>query len=144
MSTMQPRAVEGAGRPRSSRNDAGWVVFAASALGFAGVFGIIDGVVALTKSRFFIGNTTFVFSDLNTWGWIILALSVAAVFAALSILRGGEAARWFGVAVAGINALGQLMFAHAYPFWALSVFALDALVIYALVAHAGARVRDAF
>jgi hypothetical protein len=124
------------------RDDVGWVTFAALALGFAGIFCIVDGIIAVTKSRFFVGDAVYVFSDLNTWGWIVLGLGIAEVIAVWRVLRGSELARWFGVAVAGINALGQLMFVQAYPFWALSVFALDALVIYALVAHGGSRLRS--
>jgi len=39
--------------------------------------------------------------------------------------------------VAGINSIIQLIFLPAYPFLALSIFTLDILVIYGLVAYGG-------
>jgi hypothetical protein len=43
--------------------------------------------------------------------------------------------RWFGVAVAMCNAIAQLLFIPAYPFWSLTLFTVDILVIYGLIAH---------
>ena len=49
-------------------------------------------------------------------------------------------ARWVGLAIASLNAIVQLLFIPAYPFWSLTLFAVDMLVIYGLVVH-GARDR---
>jgi len=57
------------------------------------------------------------------------------------LLSGSEIARWFGIAVAGINALGQLAFVPAYPVWGLLMFSVDVLIIYGLAAYAGKRLR---
>ena len=51
---------------------AGWMVFAAIMLGLGGLFGLLDGIVAVSKSSFYVANAQFVFSDLYTWGWIIM------------------------------------------------------------------------
>lgn len=119
----------------------GWITFAALMLGLAGTFNVIDGIVALSKSSFFTTNATYVFSNLHTWGWIVLILGVFQIIAALVLLSGSEIARWFGIAVAGINALGQLAFVPAYPVWGLLMFSVDVLIIYGLAAYAGKRLR---
>ena len=49
--------------------------------------------------------------------------------------------RWGGVAIAGLNAIAQLLFMPSYPLWSLALFTLDILVIYGLVAH-GATSRE--
>jgi hypothetical protein len=121
---------------------AGWVTFAAVLLGLAGAFNVFDGILALSKSRFYTAEATYVFSDLNTWGWIVLVLGVIQLLAAFSLMGGSELARWFGIFVASINAIGQLMFVPAYPFWALSLFAVDILIIYALAVYGGRRLRQ--
>jgi hypothetical protein len=121
---------------------AGWVTFAAVLLGLAGAFNVFDGILALSKSRFYTAEATYVFSDLNTWGWIVLVLGVLQLLAAFSLMGGSELARWFGIFVAGLNAIGQLMFVPAYPFWALSLFAVDILIIYALAVYGGRRLRQ--
>jgi hypothetical protein len=120
----------------------GWIVFAASLLGLAGLWNVIQGILAIGDSRVYVGETTFVFSDLNTWGWIILVLGVAQLLAAFAIVGGSEFARWFGIACAGVNAIGQLFFISAYPFWAIAIFALDILIIYALAVYGGSRLRN--
>ena len=119
----------------------GWLLFAASMLGLAGVFGVIDGVVALSKSKFYTANATYVFSDLRTWGWITLIVGIAALFASFAVAAKSQVARWFGIAIASISALNQLLFVQAYPFWSIMLFAIDILVIYALAVYGG-RLRS--
>ena len=121
---------------------AGWVTFAAVMLGLAGAFNLFDGILALSKSRFYTPEATYVFSDLNTWGWIIMVLGAIQLLAAFSLAGGSELARWFGIFAASINAIGQLMFVPAYPFWAISLFAVDILIIYALAVYGGHRLRE--
>ena len=89
----------------------------------------------------FVGNAHYVFSDLNTWGWIVLCLGILQGAAALVVVTGSEWARWFGIASAGLNAIGQLMFAPAYPWWSMAMFAIDILIIYGLAVYGGARLR---
>jgi hypothetical protein len=40
------------------------------------------------------------------------------------------------------NAIAQLLMMPAYPFWSLSIFALDILAIYGLIAY-GKRISSA-
>jgi hypothetical protein len=120
----------------------GWVSFASIMLGLAGTFNIIDGIVALTKSKFYVHGAVFVFSDLKTWAWIVLLLGVLQLMAAFAVFTGSQFARWFGVTAAGLNAIGQLLFLPAYPFWSISLFAVDILIIYGLCAYAGPRLRS--
>jgi hypothetical protein len=119
----------------------GWLTFAATLLGLAGAFNIIDGIVALSKSKFFTANATYVFSDLRGWGWILLILGILQLVAAFTLFGGSELARWFGIGVASLNAIGQLMAAPAYPLWSLTMFAVDIIIIYALAVYAGHRLR---
>jgi phosphatidylserine synthase len=119
----------------------GWRVFAAIMLGFAGILGLIDGIVAVSKSSFYVAGAHFVFSDLHTWGWIIMAVGAIATLSAFGVMNRAQWARWFGIAVAGTQAIAQLLMIQAYPFWSLCVFAIDVLVIYALATYGGSRTR---
>ena len=121
----------------------GWIAFAASLLGLAGAWNMIQGILAIGDSRVFVGEQTFIFSNLNTWGWIVLVLGVLQLFAAFALIGGSSIAQWFGIACAGVNAIGQLAFIPAYPFWAISMFAIDILIIYALAVYGGSRLREA-
>ncbi|HET7760454.1 MAG TPA: hypothetical protein VFK62_11065 [Gaiellaceae bacterium] len=119
----------------------GWVLFAAIMLGLLGVWNFFEGIAAISNAHVFVANADYIFSGLHTWGWIILILGIFQILAAMVLLSGSEIARWFGIAVAGVNALGQLSFIPAYPVWGLLMFSVDVLIIWALAAYAGKRLR---
>jgi hypothetical protein len=56
-----------------------------------------------------------VIDGLRAWGWVALILGVLQVFAAIGVLAGNQAARWVGVAVIGLNAIGQMFFMRRQP-----------------------------
>lgn len=118
---------------------AGWLMFSGIVLGFAGLFGFIDGLVAISKSSFYVAGAHYVFSDLNTWGWIVMLVGVLAMFAAFGVVARAQWARWTGITIAGLQAMAQLLMIQAYPWWSLCIFALDILVIYGLAAYGGRR-----
>jgi hypothetical protein len=107
-------------------------MFAAIMLFLSGVFNVIDGLVALSHSRLYAAGAVYVWSDLRTWGWIVLAFGIAALVAGGAVFSGQAWGRWLGIVVAGINALAHMVFLSAYPFWALLIIAIDILVIYGL------------
>lgn len=120
----------------------GWLTFAGMMLGLVGTFNFIDGILALANSKVFTTHAVYVFGDLRTWGWIVLILGILQLVAAVAIFAGSELARWFGITVAGLNAIGQLMFIPAYPFWSIALFAMDILIIYGLTVYAGAKLKQ--
>lgn len=115
----------------------GWITFAGVVIMIVAILNIIDGIAAISKSSFFVSDARYVFNDLNTWGWIVLGLGVLQMVVGLGIWAGNQLARWTGIVVVSLNALAQLLFIPAYPFWSLSIFALDILVLYGLAAHGG-------
>jgi hypothetical protein len=121
----------------------GWIGFAAVILGLLGTVNFIEGIAAIGKSSFFVGNAHYVFGDLNTWGWVVMLIGIAQGLTAIGIAAKNQFARWTGVAMASLNALAQLLFIPAYPFWSLSLFALDVLVLYGLIAYGGRIDRSA-
>ena len=119
----------------------GWLLFAATMLGLAGCLTVIDGIVALSKSKFFTPNSTYVFSDLRTWGWIMLVIGALLIVAAMGVFSGSGFARWFGIFAASLSLIAHFTSVNAYPFWTLMMFALDVLVIYALAVYGGKRME---
>ena len=124
-------------RPYEPDRGLGWVVFAGCMLCLVGTLNVIYGIAAISNSKFYTANATYVFSDLKTWGWIILLIGVIQFVAAFGIWAGSEWGRWVGIISAGANAIAQLLFIPAYPFLSLALFAIDLLVIYGLVAYGG-------
>lgn len=119
----------------------GWVAFAGVLLLILGTVNCIEGIAAIGNAHFFIGDARYVFGDLNTWGWVTLCLGVAQLLVGLGVFVKNQFARWAGVGVLGLNAIAQLMIMPAYPFWSLSLFAVDVVAIYGLIAY-GKRIAD--
>jgi uncharacterized membrane protein HdeD (DUF308 family) len=107
----------------------GWVTFAGVLLLIAGVLNVIFGIAAIGDSDFFDHQTHYLISDLNTWGWVTLILGVLEILAAFSLWRGGLYGRLFGIAVAGLSAMGAMLSIAAYPLWSLALFAVDLIII---------------
>ncbi len=115
----------------------GWIGFAGFMLILGGTFGFIDGLVAVSKSSFYVNGAHYVFSDLNTWGWIIMIVGAITALAGFYVFTGSQWARWIGILVASLQAIAQLLMIQAYPFWSLAVFSIDILIIYALSVYGG-------
>ncbi len=120
-----------------SYKGAGWILFATVMFLIAACLNVIWGIAAVSSSHFFVANAHYIISDLNTWGWIVMGFGALQALAALSIWRGGAFGRWFGIAVAAFAALAAMMAIPAYPFWSLTLVAIDVLVIYGLAAYGG-------
>jgi hypothetical protein len=116
---------------------AGWVVFAGTMLMIAATLNIIYGIGAISDSTFFAGDARYIFSDLNTWGWIVTLTGAAQMLVAFGIWARNTFATWLGIAFAGLNAIIQLLMIPAYPFLSLALFAVDMMVIYGLAVHGG-------
>ncbi len=115
----------------------GWVLFAGIMLMVAGVMNFIYGIAAISGSRFYNTGTHYVIASLNAWGWVVMLLGVLQFCIAMGIWAKAGWARWAGVAIASLNACAQLILLPGYPFLALSIFAIDLLIIYGLVAYGG-------
>ena len=139
---VQPAPSDGARRENYQIDEpqgAGWLLFAGIMVSIAGILNIIWGIAAIDNSKFFTANATYILSDLNTWGWVVLVIGVLQLFAAFSIWAGGQYGRWFGIVAAGANSIAALLTIPAYPFWGLCLFGIDLLVIYGLAAYGGQR-----
>ncbi|HEY6759319.1 MAG TPA: hypothetical protein VI318_07505 [Baekduia sp.] len=143
MSTLDAGMSRGGSRPADQTYDEvhglGWLLFAGIMLLVAGVLNIIYGIAAIDNSSFFVANTKYIISDLNTWGWVALVLGALQIIAAFSIWAGNQFGRWFGIAAAALNAIGALLSIPGYPFWSLSIFAIDIMIIYGLAAYGGSK-----
>jgi hypothetical protein len=121
----------------------GWLTFAGAMLALVGVLNVVYGIAAASHDRFFTRGVEYVFGSLNTWGWFMIVLGATQILAAFSIWAGREFGRWFGVFCAGGNAIVQMIALPSYPLLAISLFAVDVIIIWALVAYGGHRGRGA-
>ncbi len=120
----------------------GWVTFAGVMLLILGVLNVIYGIAAIDDASFFVDDTKFIFSDLQTWGWVALIVGVLQVVAAFSLWAGNVFGRLIGITVAGLSAIAALLSIPAYPFWSLAIFAIDVVIIHQIAVN-GSRGRPA-
>ena len=113
----------------------GMVFFAGIMLLTVGFFNLIDGIAAIANSHLFFANATYVLGDLRAWGWVALILGIIQILAGGGVMVGNQAARWVGVGALALNAIAQLMFLPAYPFWSLLIIAFDVVALYGLCAY---------
>jgi hypothetical protein len=116
-----------------------WLDFAGVMLMLVGSFNIIDGVSALSDSKYLSDN--LLFSNLHAWGWFFTIAGVIQILAGWAVMKGAGWGAIVGIATAFINAIGQLSASHTFAFWAILILAIDVLIIYGLVKYGGDRGR---
>ena len=123
------------GRTYAEGRGYGLVLFAGVLLLVAGFWNMIYGIAAIANSHVFVANAHYVIGNLRAWGWITLVLAILLLFAGGGVMVGNQLARWFAVAAVGLNAIEQMFVIPAYPFWSLTIIAMDVVALYGLCAY---------
>jgi hypothetical protein len=120
----------------------GFILFAAIMMIMVGVFQALQGLIAIFENEFYVPTRNYTFQfDATSWGWTHLLLGLLVAFAGYGLLSGKTWARLVAITLAALSATANFLFIPYYPFWALLLFTLDILVIWAITAHGGAM-RD--
>ena len=123
------------GRSYAEGRGYGLVLFAGVLLLVAGFWNMIYGIAGIANSHVFVANAHYVFGNLRAWGWVTLIFAILMLIAGGGVMAGNQLARWFAVAVLGLNAIEQMFTIPAYPFWSLTIIAMDLLALYGLCAY---------
>jgi hypothetical protein len=132
---MTSAAMRGRGSQVAEGRGYGLLIFATVLLLVVGFWNVIQGILAIARSRVYVGSAHYVFGDLRAWGWIALIFGVLQLAAGVGVLIGNQLARWFAVVVLALNAIDQMFFIPAYPFWSLTIIAMDVVALYGLCAY---------
>ena len=115
---------------------AGRVVFAAIILLIVGTLNIVYGFGALDDANYFVNDTRFVLTNLNTLGWVLIILGVFELTAGFSLMAGRTYGRVMGIIGGSLGAIGALFsIGGANPWWSLCVFALCVFVVHGIVVY---------
>ena len=136
MTSATARPAGGAGGRYAEGRGYGFVIFAAVLLSVVGFFNLIYGIAAILNSHVFVANAEYVWGSLRTWGWFTLILACLQILLAVGVMLANQLARWLAVGVVGLNAIDQMFFIGAYPFWSLAIITLDVVALYGLCAYA--------
>ena len=109
---------------------AGRVVFAAVLLLIAGTINIVYGIGALDSANIYANDTRYIFTNLNTMGWVLIVLGVIQLTGGFSLIAGNTYGRVIGIVGASLGAIGALFsIGGNNPWWSLAVFALCIYII---------------
>ncbi len=129
----------------NSKSMAGWIGFAGILMLIIGAIDFFQGLIALLEDNYFVPTASgFLVFDVTGWGWVMLIWGSLLVIAGLGLLAGQTWARWFAIVVVAVNFIAQLGFLGntGDPVWALTVVALNVIVLYALTARWGESVSE--
>jgi hypothetical protein len=114
----------------------GFIFFAGVMMIVAGGFQVFAGLVALFEDEFYAKTRNYLLQfDATSWGWIHLLVGLLVLFAGFALLSGQTWGRVVGVTLAVLSALTNFAFIPYYPFWSITIIAVDIFVIWALTAH---------
>jgi hypothetical protein len=120
-------------RTRTER-DTNWLTFAAAYLIAAGGMSIIWGIVALANKSAFVEDG-LVWSKLNLWGWVAIAVGLLEILAAFFVIQRRFAGQWLAGVIAGLGILFHFVTLGAYPVWSVIALVTNGLVLWAVTAH---------
>ena len=112
----------------------GRVVFAATLLLIVGTLNIIYGIGALDDANIFVNDTRYIFTNLNTLGWVLIILGIVQLTGGISLLAGNTYGRVIGIIGGSLGAIGALFsIGDGNPWWSLAVFALCVYIVHGIV-----------
>jgi hypothetical protein len=114
----------------------GRVVFAATLLLIAGVLNIIYGIGALDDANVFVNDKRYIFTNLNTLGFVLIILGVIQLGGGFSLMAGNTFGRVLGIIGGSLGAIGALLsVGGAYPWWSLGIFFLCVYVVHGILVY---------
>ena len=115
---------------------AGRAIFAATLLLIVGALNIIYGIGALDNAHVFVNDTRFIFSNLNTYGWVLIILGVLQLAGGVSLIAGHALGKVIGVIAGTLGAIEALIsVGGANPWWSLGIFALCVYVVHGILVY---------
>jgi hypothetical protein len=115
---------------------AGRVVFAATLLLIAGTLNIIFGIGSLDNANIFVNDQRFIFTNLNTLGWVLIILGIIQLAGGFSLISGNTFGRVIAIIGGSLGAIGALLsIGGSYPWWSLGIFFLCIYVVHGILVY---------
>ena len=112
----------------------GRVLFVGILLLMVGTLNIIYGIGAISDANFYANDTRYIFTNLNTMGWVLLIVGVIQLTGGFSLLAGNAYGRFIGILAGSIGAVDALLsMGGSHPFWSLAIFFLCVWIVYGLI-----------
>ena len=124
---------------RPVRIDSGWLFFAGTILGIAGIMRIFDSIWAFRYNGSLPDELDggVLGDELTTYGWVFLIVGVILLGCSVAVLRRSQFARWVGMLGGALLAITAFWWMPFYPVWSLAYVMTGFLVVYGLSAYGG-------
>jgi hypothetical protein len=115
---------------------AGRVGFAAVLLLIVGTLNIIYGIGALDDANIFTNDKRYIFTNLNTMGWVLIIVGLVQLTGGFSLMAGNTWGRVVGITAGSLGAITALLsIGGAYPWWSLGIFFLSIYVVHGIFVY---------
>ena len=114
----------------------GWLIFAAIALGVAGIMRIFDSIWAFRVHNQVLPEGTLG-DNIRNYAWLWLIVGILLILCAFAIAQRSQIARWIGIVAGAVAAITSIWWMPYYPIWSLTYIAIGVAVVYALAAYGG-------
>ena len=130
---MAQYSAEPVGSKRANPWAYGLSLFAGIMMVISGVMDLLYGISAAAKDDIIVRapNYTYKF-DITAWGWIHIVLGALLILVGAGVLMGRTWARYAGIVVVGLAAIGNFLSLPYQPWWSLALLAIDVFVIWGL------------
>jgi hypothetical protein len=117
----------------------GWLFFAGTVLGLAGLMRIIDAIWAFSYNGALPERLEdgVLGDSLTTYAWLWLVVGAVLILSSFLVLTRSQFARWVGFIAATIGSLSAMVWMPYYPIWSLTYVGIMVLTFYALARYAG-------
>jgi hypothetical protein len=117
----------------------GWLFFAGTILGLAGLMRIVDSIWAFRYNGALpSGLQNGVLGDnLTNYAWLWLVVGLVLILSSFLVLTGSQVARWVGFFAAAVMAISAVTWMPYYPVWSLVYITIAVLVFHALSRYGG-------
>ncbi len=115
----------------------GWIYFSGVALMLAGIMRFFDSMWAFAYNGSVPSNlqNALFGTDLSTYGWLWLGVSIVLFLGGLGVFVHSQVSRWIGIAAGALGTISAIWWMPYYPVWSLTYVAICVMVIYGLAVH---------
>jgi hypothetical protein len=113
----------------------GLTLAAAVLMIISGVWNFMEGLAAVIRGSFFIVLPNYAYNiSITGWGWFHLILGAVVAVAGVALLTNRLWARIIGIIIVSVSMVVNFLYIPYQPVWSIALIALDAAVIWALLA----------
>ena len=114
----------------------GRALLAATLLLIAGTLNIIYGIGALDDANIFVNDKRYIFTNLNTMGWVLIVLGIIQLTGGFSLMSGNTYGRVIGIIGGSLGAIAALLsIGGNYPWWSLALFFLCIWILHGILIY---------